>query len=95
MSSITKNTKGNRKVVRATYNIEKVFKIPNNLDLEDESVVEYWGVKWGTLYIKYVGQEDVERIEDCFESEPDYKYATDEEIVDADERRGQIFASPN
>ena len=88
MSNSTKNTKENRKVVRATfYPPEAVFKIPDGLDLEDESVVEFWGVKWAQLYIKYVGKEEVEIIEPYFDVDEtiDLKYAREEEIVDADD----------
>ena len=58
--SSTKNTKDNRKVVIATYC--DVFKIPNDLDLEDKEVVEDWWVEYGNLHIKYVGKEEVEEI---------------------------------
>ena len=89
--SSTKNTKDNRKVVRATfYPPEAVFKIPDGLDLEDESVVEFWGVKWAKLYIKYVGKEEEEIIEPYFDVDEtiDLKYACEEEIVDADDCGG-------
>lgn len=58
----TKNVKGNRKIVVAKYYQYEYFKIPDNLDLNDKSVVEYYSVKWGTLYIKYVGIEKLEEI---------------------------------
>ena len=84
--SSTKNTKENRKVLRANYYPpEHVFKIPNNLDLEDKSVIESWGVKWGKLYITYVGKEEQEVIEQVYESEVDYKFPENVEIVDADD----------
>ena len=86
MSRSTKNTKENRKVVRATfYPPEAVFKIPDGLDLEDKSVVQCWGVKWAKLYIKYVGKEEVEIIEPYLDVDIDLKYACEEEIVDADD----------
>ncbi len=71
-SSNTKNTKENRKVVVARYNtdvlrkdgerienIPFVFKLPDNLDLEDETIVsELWGVKRGVLNIPYTNKEN-------------------------------------
>jgi len=57
--SSTKNTKGNRQVVVATYyNPQSLFEIPKGLDLEDKSVVKDWGVKWNVLHIKYVNGEE-------------------------------------
>jgi len=84
--SSTKNTKGNRKVVRAEYHApERWFKIPDGLDLEDESVVENWYVRYGDLFIKYVGIEQEEEIESCMESESDYQRPTKFEIENADD----------
>ena len=86
MASSTKNIKGNRKVVMVTlHSPEIIFKIPDGLDLEDKNVVEYWGHKWGKMYIKYVGKEEEEEIEAYEEGEVDYKYEQQIEIVDADE----------
>ena len=69
----TKNTKENRKVVRAEYSApESVFEIPDGLDLEDESIVEWWGVKWNTLNIKYVGNEEVKSIQPSWDGQDDH-----------------------
>ena len=81
----TKNRKGNRKIVRTEYSANHaVFKIPDGLDLEDSSVVEWWNVKYGTLRIKYVGKDKPEEIEWEWDPEPDYKWGEDE-IIDADD----------
>ena len=72
--STTKNTKENRKVVRAEYSTpESVFEIPDGLDLEDESIVEWWGVKWNTLHIKYVGKEEVKSIKPSRDGDGDFE----------------------
>ena len=85
MASSTKNIKGNRKVVMVTlHSPEIIFKIPDGLDLEDKNVVEYWGHKWGKMYIKYVGKEEVEEITAYEETEVDYKYEQEIEIIDAE-----------
>ena len=81
----TKNIKGNRKVVQTLYApVSAEFKIPDGIDLEDKSVVEYWAVKYGTLRIKYVGKEKEEDIEWEYEPETDFKWGNDE-IIDAEE----------
>ena len=85
----TKNTKENRKVVRAEYSApESVFEIPDGLDLEDKSIVEWWGVKWNTLHIKYVGKEEVEDIQPSWDGGEDHeiwKHPNDCGIEDAED----------
>ncbi len=55
----TKNTKDNRKIVVATYfRCYSVFKFPDNLDLEDTTIVEAWVVKWNQLHITYTTKEN-------------------------------------
>jgi hypothetical protein len=53
----TKNTKENRKVVVAEHTMCLVYKIPDNLDLEDETIVKAYWVRYGTLYIEYRSEE--------------------------------------
>ena len=79
----SKNVKGNRMVVRTSYNVNMIHKIPDGIDLEDKSVVEDWWVKWGTLMIKYVGKEEVEEIEPAMDVDDyDFKWG-DSDLVDA------------
>ena len=83
----TKNEKGNRKCVQTDYDqLVAYFKIPDGVDLEDKSVVESWGTKYGTLYIKYVGKAEEEEIEWLFDPSEceDYKCGQNS-IVDADD----------
>ena len=50
------NVKGNRHGVVASFDgqmCERVFKIPDGVDLEDKNQVEEWWVKWDCLNIKY------------------------------------------
>jgi len=59
------NTSANKfskeKVVVATYTSYAVFKIPKEFEnLDDKTIVEDWGVKWQTLYIKPVGKDWIE-----------------------------------
>ena len=83
--STTQNVKGNRKIVVASYTTEVVFKIPDGLDLEDETVVQDRRTKYGKLYITYVNSEDVLEIDSEWDTEIDYKYSSEEVIADADE----------
>ena len=85
-ASGTRNTKGNRKIVRADYQPQvSFFKIPDGLDLEDKSIVEMWHVKWDILGIRYVGGKE-EKIrpfcrweddEDLFK-QPEYTHIQDD-----------------
>tara|TARA_R110000868_G_scaffold250411_3_gene506954 strand:- start:615 stop:1493 length:879 start_codon:yes stop_codon:yes gene_type:complete len=83
--SSTKNTKGNRQVVVATYTIQSIFEIPNGLDLEDKSVVENWGVKWNELIIQFVNGEEKEIDPTLDAREGDFKRPEDYEIVPAED----------
>ena len=54
------NVKGNRHGVVASFDgqmCERVFKIPDGVDLEDKNQVEEWWVKWDCLAIKYTVDE--------------------------------------
>ena len=81
--SDTKNVKGNRQVVRAAYEGESYFKIPDGLDLEDSTIVECWLVKWNVLSIKYVGKEQLDEIQAYDEWGLDLKNPFEEEIKSA------------
>jgi hypothetical protein len=50
----TCNTKNNPLVVRASFLVDFHYELPEGLDLEDETVVLSWGVRWRNLYIYYV-----------------------------------------
>jgi hypothetical protein len=69
--SSTKNTKENRKVLVASFTQESVFKLPNNLDLEDKSVVKEYYVKWDELVISYTSLENWEKYTSQPEDEDD------------------------
>ena len=85
-SSSTKNVKGDRKVVRATYYPpEAVFKIPDGLDLEDKTVVANWGVKYGVLHIEYVDGRKEEISWAIDPTEYDYKWSESTTIENADD----------
>ena len=62
------------------------YKIPDDLDLLDETVVEEYWVKYRTLYIKYVGKEKVEEYKATYQDEgTDFKRPDEVDIVDADD----------
>ena len=77
-SSKTKNTKDNRKLVIAKYHDEAVYKLPNNLDLEDKSVVDSYWIKWGVLNICYTSKENLERFTNQPEDKDDFTQNTAE-----------------
>ena len=75
----TKNVKGNRQIVVSEYSCEAVWKIPDGLDLEDETVVESWNVRYSKLRISYVNGEYEETSWEC-EPEVDFKFPS--ELID-------------
>ena len=80
----TKNIKGNRKVVYAKYYCDGCFKIPDGVDLEDKTVVKFWGIKYAKLHIHYVDGRE-EEIEHVWDVEPDWKYPEKVKIGDAED----------
>ena len=85
-NSSTKNTKDNRKVVRAIYEPQHaVFKIPDGIDLENKNVVNYWYVKWANLYICYVDgrKEEIESENDPYDF--DFERPDETDIQDAED----------
>ena len=90
------NTKDNRKVVVAHFNLCSTFKIPDGLDLEDKSVVKNYHVKWSSLYIEYIDGkiEEIKSYDEdallpdeiCIEDAEDYGIDyTDEEESDSED----------
>ena len=72
------------KVVIVNYNFNDAFKIPKNIDLEDETVVEGWWVKWNTLHILFVDGTKKEIKSEGWTNDLDFKYPSDDpEIVNA------------
>ena len=72
------------KIVVAQYSTLFVYKVPDGIDLEDKEVVEFWGIKYGTLIIKLKGKDEQLELESVREEEPDYKYPNDVRIRDED-----------
>ena len=72
-------------IVKASFNVEAIFKIPQNLDLEDITIVESWWVRNGKLHIRFrqpsEGKDDVLEIEPFIEPKIDMKNAKDVEII--------------
>ena len=76
--------------MRSYYVAEKYFKIPEGLDLEDETqVIEYW-VKWNELNIKLVSGRMLTVEGVGWLDEMDLKYpAGDLEIMESEDAPGQ------
>lgn len=74
-----------KKILKATYfPRELYFKIPKNIDLEDETKVEEYWVKWGELHIQFV-DGTFQKIESCEENEDNCKHPVDIEIEDRED----------
>jgi hypothetical protein len=70
------------KVVIVNYTVQDVFKIPASIDLEDESVVKFWGVKWNKLCILFVDGTEKEIQSEGWIEDFDYKNPTGEPEID-------------
>jgi len=72
-----------RKVVCASYIATEEFIVPKGLDLEDETQVQDWYIKWNILHITKADGTEMEvqprRIESF-----DYKSSCDTEIIEED-----------
>jgi hypothetical protein len=82
----TKNVKGDRKMVVAEYwPPVSYYKLPDELDLEDKTVIKDYIVKWTTLYIHFVDGRTLE-IEPNYDpgEDIDWKYPEIVKIEDAD-----------
>jgi hypothetical protein len=72
----------NKEVVIATMPaVEMYFKVPEGINLEDKSVVEWYNFRYGDLCIKYVGKDEIVNIGACYETEQNYKFALNLEII--------------
>jgi hypothetical protein len=84
--SSTKNTKDNRQVVKATfYPPESVFEIPDGIDLEDETIVKWWEVKYNMLCICYVNGKLIQISPVWDGMDGDIKHPMDCEIISAND----------
>jgi hypothetical protein len=75
------------KVVRVSYTVDEVFCVPKNINLEDKTQVESWGVKYNTLYIYLTNGKELEISNRGWVENFEYKYPTRDEpkILDAEE----------
>jgi hypothetical protein len=73
------------KVVRVSYTVDDVFCIPKNINLEDETQVKFWGVKYNVLYITLVNGKELKIESKGDVSSISYKYPSEMEIVDNEE----------
>ena len=70
------------KVVIVNYSQNDAFKIPKGINLEDETVVKEWWVKWNRLHINFVdGTTKVIHSEGWVEHR-DYKYPSDDAVIE-------------
>lgn len=54
---------------RADYVKSAFFKLPAGINLDDKKVVEVSWVRYDTMYVKYVGKEDVVEYKSCADDE--------------------------
>ena len=68
------------KVVKVYYRVSDVFVIPKDINLEDETQVKEWCVKYNTLYIYLIDGREFEIGSEGWIDEQDYKYPDEVEI---------------
>jgi hypothetical protein len=75
------------KVVRVSYTVDDVFCVPKNINLEDKTQVESWGVKYNRLYIYLTNGKKLEISSRGWIESFDYKYPNidEQKILDAEE----------
>jgi len=74
-----------RKVVYVNYVLNDVFKIPDELDLENKEQVLEWWVKWNQLHIVKADGTTLEIKSEGWTEAYDYKRPKETEIMDAAE----------
>jgi len=75
------------KVVIAEYTTSSAFKVPKGLDLEDKTQVKSYTVKWDRLFIELADGSEIQ-VENSWEAGFDFKYPTDELVIDDAEDHG-------
>ena len=68
--------------LRVTYSHNDEFIIPHGIDLNDDTQVAYYCVKWNILHIKLKNGTTYEIEAQGHINDYDYKYPDSEEIVD-------------
>ena len=74
-----------QKVVQVTYNVTDYFKIPKDLDLENNLQVKRWGVKYNRLSITKTDDTTVELESVGYSYDYDYKYPDNIQILSAED----------
>ena len=78
----------NNKVVRVTYSVDDCFKVPSNIDLENEEQVDCWYVKWNILHIMLTNGKMLEIDSEGWFREFDLKRPSDDPVIEPAEYVG-------
>ena len=70
------------KVVIVNYKFNDAFKIPKNIDLEDETVVKGWWVKWNTLHILFVDGTEKKIESEGWTNDLDWKEPNEDPVIE-------------
>ena len=70
------------KVVIVNYKFNDAFKIPKNIDLEDETVVKGWWVKWNTLHILFVDGTEKEIESEGWTNDLEFKEPNEDPVIE-------------
>jgi hypothetical protein len=75
-------------VVRVTYSVDECFKVPSNIDLENEEQVDCWYVKWNILHIMLTNGKMLEIDSEGWFKEFDLKRPSDDPVIEPAEYVG-------
>ena len=71
----TKNTKDNRMILTASYSVpDEIYKLPDNLDLENKTIVKKYYINWRSLKIEYTTEEYYKQYSGSNEPSKDNKH---------------------
>ena len=72
-----------KKIVNVTYSFDDCFKVPSNIDLENEKQVDHWYVKWNILHIVLTNGKMLKIESEGWLKELDLKNPSEDPIIES------------
>jgi len=71
------------KIVKVTYSFDDCFKVPSNIDLENEKQVDHWYVKWNILHIVLTNGKMLKIESEGWLKELDLKNPSEDPVIES------------
>ncbi len=71
------------KIVKVTYSFDDCFKVPSNIDLENEKQVNHWYVKWNILHIVLTNDKMLKIESEGWLQELDLKNPSEDPVIES------------